>query len=178
MPSSPPKGCSPHSQPMRRPANPLRGKTTDRRAVCGKSARTVRRGEGPGKQLALPTPIKGCRMAGAARVWLSANSYQLSAGGSRQSLEDSPSPRGAGGREEGGGRIHSRGRLCHMGRGRIHSRGRLCHMGRGRIHSRGRLCHMGRGERGPRTPEPATQGLALPPNHASRVTRFFRRRLV
>src|SRR5665213_208967 len=27
--------------------NPLRGKTTDRRAVCGKSACTVRRGEGP-----------------------------------------------------------------------------------------------------------------------------------
>ena len=31
---------------MRWPVNPLRGKTTDWRAVCGKSARTVRRGEG------------------------------------------------------------------------------------------------------------------------------------
>src|SRR5271157_3295418 len=29
------------------PVNPLRGKTTDWRAVCGKSACTVRRGEGP-----------------------------------------------------------------------------------------------------------------------------------
>src|SRR5271166_6024076 len=28
------------------PVNPLRGKTTDGRAVCGKSACTVRRGEG------------------------------------------------------------------------------------------------------------------------------------
>src|SRR5438477_2182383 len=32
---------------MRRSVNPLRGKTTDRRAVCGKSARTVRREGGP-----------------------------------------------------------------------------------------------------------------------------------
>src|SRR5271157_889785 len=32
---------------MNWPVNPLRGKTTDWRAVCGKSACTVRRGEGP-----------------------------------------------------------------------------------------------------------------------------------
>src|SRR4051794_10579482 len=32
---------------MRRSVNPLRGKTTDRRAVCGKSACTVRREGGP-----------------------------------------------------------------------------------------------------------------------------------
>src|SRR3954470_13402057 len=32
---------------MRWPVNPLRGKTTDWRAVCGRSACTVRRGEGP-----------------------------------------------------------------------------------------------------------------------------------
>ena len=41
---------------MPRPVNPLAGDTIDRRAVCGRSARTVRREGEPG-QPALPTPI-------------------------------------------------------------------------------------------------------------------------
>jgi hypothetical protein len=44
--SLPNRGCTACEQPMRRRVNPLRGKTTNRRAVCGKSACTVRRGEG------------------------------------------------------------------------------------------------------------------------------------
>src|SRR5271157_1489062 len=42
------------------PVNPLRGKTTDRRAVCGKSACTVRRGEGP-KPIGPSYPYLPCR---------------------------------------------------------------------------------------------------------------------
>ncbi len=42
---------------MLRPVNPLGGKTTNRRAGCGRSARPVRREGGPGIQPALPTPI-------------------------------------------------------------------------------------------------------------------------
>ena len=56
-PSLPPVGCFPYAQPTLRPVSPLGGKTTDWRAVCGRSARTVRRGEGPGIQPVLPTSI-------------------------------------------------------------------------------------------------------------------------
>jgi hypothetical protein len=63
----PTMGCSLLPQPMRRPANPRGGKTTDWRAVCGKSARTVRRGEEPG-QPALPTPIRHAAFA-EALIW-------------------------------------------------------------------------------------------------------------
>jgi hypothetical protein len=41
---------------MRWPVNPLGGKTINRRAVCGRTACTVRR-EGAPRQPALPTPI-------------------------------------------------------------------------------------------------------------------------
>src|SRR6186997_1272234 len=57
MPSLLSRGCSPTSQPMLRPVNPLEGKTTDRRAGCGRSASPVRREGEPGTQPALPTPI-------------------------------------------------------------------------------------------------------------------------
>ena len=50
-------GCSPLSQPTSLSVNPPRGKTTDRRAVCGRSARTVRRGEELGNQFFLPLSI-------------------------------------------------------------------------------------------------------------------------
>ena len=39
---------------MQRPVNPLEGKTTDRRAVCGRTARTVRREGRPGNRPFLP----------------------------------------------------------------------------------------------------------------------------
>src|SRR5512143_4154959 len=40
-------GFSVWSKPTRRPVNPLGGNTINRRAVCGRPACTVRRGEGP-----------------------------------------------------------------------------------------------------------------------------------
>src|SRR5271157_899032 len=43
------------------PVNPLRGKTTDWRAVCGKSACTVRRGEGP-NSIGPSYPYLSCRV--------------------------------------------------------------------------------------------------------------------
>ena len=46
-PSSPRRGSSVWNEPTLRPVNPLGGETINRRAVCGRSARTVRRGEGP-----------------------------------------------------------------------------------------------------------------------------------
>ncbi len=49
---------------MNRPVNPPRGKTTDRRAVCGRTACTVRREGRPGQPV-FPTPIsRGVRTAG------------------------------------------------------------------------------------------------------------------
>jgi len=51
------RGCSPWQQPMKRSVSPVAGKTPNWRAVCGRTARTVRRGEGPGNQPVLPTPI-------------------------------------------------------------------------------------------------------------------------
>src|SRR3954471_12452132 len=47
MPSSPGMGSSVWSEPTPRPVNPLGGDTINRRAVCGRTACTVRRGEGP-----------------------------------------------------------------------------------------------------------------------------------
>src|SRR4051794_12696192 len=47
MPSSPSMGFSVWSKPTPRPVNPLGGDTINRRAVCGRTACTVRRGEGP-----------------------------------------------------------------------------------------------------------------------------------
>ena len=43
---------------MTRPVSPLRGKTTDWRAVCGRSARTVRR-EGGLEPTSSPYPYNG-----------------------------------------------------------------------------------------------------------------------
>ena len=40
-------GFSVWSKPTLRPVNPLGGDTINRRAVCGRTACTVRRGEGP-----------------------------------------------------------------------------------------------------------------------------------
>ena len=51
-------GCFLWSQPIASPANPRRGNTTNRRAVCGKSARTVRRGGSPGTQPGFLTSIE------------------------------------------------------------------------------------------------------------------------
>src|SRR5271157_2001866 len=48
---------------MNWPVNPLRGKTTDWRAVCGKSACTVRRGEGP-NSIGPSYPYLPCRGIG------------------------------------------------------------------------------------------------------------------
>ena len=55
MPISLHVGCSPCAKPTRWRVNLI--EPTNRRAVCGRSARTVRRGEGPGTQPVLPTPI-------------------------------------------------------------------------------------------------------------------------
>ena len=42
---------------MPRPVSPVAGKTTDRRAVCGRTARTVRREGGPGNRFSLPLSL-------------------------------------------------------------------------------------------------------------------------
>ena len=47
-------GCSAWWQPMPPPVTPLGGKTTDRRAGCGRTARPVRRGRDPGNRVLLP----------------------------------------------------------------------------------------------------------------------------
>ncbi|SHF96874.1 hypothetical protein SAMN02745206_03008, partial [Desulfacinum infernum DSM 9756] len=47
-------GCTASWQPIAQCSSPQRGKTTNRRAVCGRSARTVRRGEGLGNESFLP----------------------------------------------------------------------------------------------------------------------------
>jgi hypothetical protein len=52
MPSSPHTGCSPCTRPGVQRANPDED-TTDWRAVCGRTARTVRRA---GRALVLPDP--------------------------------------------------------------------------------------------------------------------------
>ncbi len=57
-PSSGLKGRSTCQLPLSSPVNPLRGKTIDRRAVCGRTARTVRRGGGLGTQPGFLTPIR------------------------------------------------------------------------------------------------------------------------
>ncbi len=44
---------------MFRPVNPRRGKTTDRRAVCGRTARTVQREGRLDTQPVFPAPIGG-----------------------------------------------------------------------------------------------------------------------
>ena len=59
-PSLPTLGCSRSWQPMRRPVGPLAGKTTDWRAVCGRTARPVRREGTLGTQPGFPTSILGC----------------------------------------------------------------------------------------------------------------------
>jgi len=46
MSSLPDAGCTACKEPMRWFVNPLGGKTTDWKAVCGRSACTVWRGEG------------------------------------------------------------------------------------------------------------------------------------
>jgi len=51
------RGSFPFRLPLSWLVNPLSGNTTDRRAVCGRTARTVRRGERPGTQPVFPTPI-------------------------------------------------------------------------------------------------------------------------
>jgi hypothetical protein len=51
---------------MRWPVNPLEGKTTNWRAVCGRPACTVRREGGP-TQSVLPTPIRNRGVRGGAR---------------------------------------------------------------------------------------------------------------
>jgi len=55
------RGSSPSGLPLQWLVNPLRGKTTNWRAVCGRTARTVRRGERPGTQPVFPTPITNGR---------------------------------------------------------------------------------------------------------------------
>ncbi len=57
-PSSPSEGSSVWRRPMSWPVNSLGGKTIDRRAGCGRSARTVRR-EGSSTPMGLPYPC-GC----------------------------------------------------------------------------------------------------------------------
>jgi hypothetical protein len=54
MPSSPSRGSSVWRRPMPWPVNPLGGKTINRRAVCGRSACTVRREGRPNAGPSLP----------------------------------------------------------------------------------------------------------------------------
>jgi hypothetical protein len=51
------RGCSTLEPPLRQRANPHRGKTTNRRAGCGRTARPVRR-EGEPKPIGPPYPYK------------------------------------------------------------------------------------------------------------------------
>ena len=53
-PTLQPMACMPWNRPMSEHSSPLRGKTTDWRAVCGRSARAVRREGRPGDRSSLP----------------------------------------------------------------------------------------------------------------------------
>src|SRR6185312_7303306 len=55
--SLPGMGCSACRQPMKRLVSPLVGKTTGRRAGCGRPAHPVQREGEAGQQPLLPTPI-------------------------------------------------------------------------------------------------------------------------
>jgi hypothetical protein len=60
MPTLPNRGFTPRRKPIVWPVNPLEGKTINRRAGCGRSARPVRREGGP-NSIGPPYPYLSCR---------------------------------------------------------------------------------------------------------------------
>ena len=66
-------GFSVWSEPTLRPVNPLGGETINRRAVCGRTACTVRRGEGP-KPIGPSYPYHDVVSVNSIRRWSGAGS--------------------------------------------------------------------------------------------------------
>jgi hypothetical protein len=84
-PTSLNRGSFPYKRPMRQRVSPYEGDTTDRRAVCGRPARTVRREGEPDNRLSLPLSLAAmvaaasCRVS-YARIWVSVCRRRPSAG--------------------------------------------------------------------------------------------------